>query len=782
MREKEKTSISNESSSNKLKYIAVFINFFCFAVLIYFATKDPLKELSSDKITRESCPDCFQQELLFSRNLREISNKQIKIPQHGFKKLHKAKSDVIHDLIFEVKHKNIEQLEELVNQISDPLNKEKYGKFLTQKEVDDIIGNKEGITAMINYFKNLKLNTPITISHEKMIQFNSPVHAHSIQESINIQPNGEKTEEKKKIMKEKRIAKMKIKRGKKKMKMKMKKKRGVVNFNVQKNVNEDSKKKTEKSTKPSSILTPSTTLTTTKSYPVEELKISNDSSSLSSTDNIDNMGYDYFYYFSSSNSSYNSSSNSTLASSRTSSFSYFRVLNEDTAFSSGFVIVRAPLAAWEEILQTEFFRYSGYTAGNRPIEVHRAKSYILPLEIRSHVRSVLNSIHFPVKIENYLVENSFSNLTSNEENRKLQSLGFVNPGLLNSYYNIDTNNGHGGTSQGIYAGLNERLSLRDLFTFQTRNGIPVQTISRAIGGNVMDNACTVGSCSESNLDIQYLMGVSRTTPTTFYYWGGSDPWLDWITTMASMADPPKVVSISYGSSEHSISSSYINSFNVQALKLSARGVTIVASSGNNGANSASCGYTPQFPASSPYITAVGGTQGPEKGQPEVVCSSITGGTITSGGGFSNKFPAPSWQVNSIMGYFRNTPIQPAGGFNGNGRGYPDVSVLANSYEIITNDSPSYVSGTSAATPVVAGMISLVNAQRIARGKSTLGWINPALYRYASFYIRDITSGNNRCPINKQCCAQGFEASRGWDPVSGLGSIDFSKFRQVFTNI
>ena len=58
----------------------------------------------------------------------------------------------------------------------------------------------------------------------------------------------------------------------------------------------------------------------------------------------------------------------------------------------------------------------------------------------------------------------------------------------------------------------------------------------------------------------------------------------------------------------------LTSFNIEALKLSVRGVTIVASSGDYGVNyKDQCGYFPLFPASSPYVVAVGATMGVENG-------------------------------------------------------------------------------------------------------------------------------------------------------------------------
>ena len=90
-----------------------------------------------------------------------------------------------------------------------------------------------------------------------------------------------------------------------------------------------------------------------------------------------------------------------------------------------------------------------------------------------------------------------------------------------------------------------------------------------------------------------------------------------------------------------------------------------------------------------------------------------------------------------------------------------------------------LSGTSASTPVVAGFISNINAARLTQGKGSVGWINPALYAAANAFVNDITSGNNKCDYNQRCCPQGFDAVPGWDPTTGLGSLDYTKMVSVF---
>jgi tripeptidyl-peptidase I len=81
-----------------------------------------------------------------------------------------------------------------------------------------------------------------------------------------------------------------------------------------------------------------------------------------------------------------------------------------------------------------------------------------------------------------------------------------------------------------------------------------------------------------------------------------------------MVDVPAVVSISYGSMEKDIDPAVLNSFSTEAQKLGLRGVTLIAASGDDGVagftatnNRNLCSYSPFFPASCPYVTAVGGT-------------------------------------------------------------------------------------------------------------------------------------------------------------------------------
>jgi len=139
--------------------------------------------------------------------------------------------------------------------------------------------------------------------------------------------------------------------------------------------------------------------------------------------------------------------------------------------------------------------------------------------------------------------------------------------------------------------------------------------------------------------------------------------------------------------------------------------------------------------------------------------------ITSGGGYS-AYPKPAYQKDHVTKA---------------GRGVPDVSLAGHSYEVFIGGQRALVDGTSASAPAFGGIVSQVNARRIAAGKPPLGFINQVIYASPSAF-NDITSGDNKCGTCQQgtckCCG-GYDAAVGWDAVTGLGSVDFGKFEALF---
>ncbi|EGC36711.1 hypothetical protein DICPUDRAFT_46984 [Dictyostelium purpureum] len=203
-------------------------------------------------------------------------------------------------------------------------------------------------------------------------------------------------------------------------------------------------------------------------------------------------------------------------------------------------------------------------------------------------------------------------------------------------------------------------------------------------------------------------------------------------------------------------------------------------------------FTGEYPTSSPFVTSVGATQFLSRNQnisQEIVCSILEGAKITTGGGFSAFQKQEDYQNEAVKGYLSNNQgsLPPSFSYDPSMRAYPDISFVGHNYNIYasTNNgdldkcpcSNLPVDGTSCSSPALAGLISLINDKLLANGKSPLGFLNPLLYQMAQEYpqaFNDITAGSNRCN-RSYCCKMGWSAAEGWDPVSGLGSIDFQSF-------
>ena len=181
-------------------------------------------------------------------------------------------------------------------------------------------------------------------------------------------------------------------------------------------------------------------------------------------------------------------------------------------------------------------------------------------------------------------------------------------------------------------------------------------------------------------------------------------------------------------------------------------------------------FNPSFPGGCPYVTSVGATQikpGASVTAPEEACETV----IFSGGGFSNVFPLPSYQASAVKSFFANHP-PPYGADRYNNsqttRGFPDISANGANYVVAIDGTFALVYGTSASSPVVGSILTLVNEARFAVGKGSIGFVNPSLYANPGILF-DITEGGNQ-----GCGTPGFSAVTGWDPVTGLGTPNFPK--------
>merc|ERR1712039_27735 len=173
------------------------------------------------------------------------------------------------------------------------------------------------------------------------------------------------------------------------------------------------------------------------------------------------------------------------------------------------------------------------------------------------------------------------------------------------------------------------------------------TVDKIIGGNQQSAGI------EAELDIEYIKGVAPNVPLTVIY-SSQYSLLNWANQINSMSDAPLVHSVSYGNDEVQQSSrEYMLTCNTAFMKAGAKGMSILFASGDQGVCGRSgCGlfmhsrFHPDFPAGSPYITAVGGTdfEGTDIGD-ETAWSG-------SGGGFSDTFAAPAYQAEAVAAYKR----------------------------------------------------------------------------------------------------------------------------------
>ena len=218
---------------------------------------------------------------------------------------------------------------------------------------------------------------------------------------------------------------------------------------------------------------------------------------------------------------------------------------------------------------------------------------------------------------------------------------------------------------------------------------------------------------------------------------------------------PSIISISWGGPENSWTQQSLNALNSACQDASTMGVTVLAAAGDDGSSDGSTNGSPEvdFPASSPFVVACGGTKLTISGTAignEQVWNELSSNEGATGGGVSELFALPTFQQSAKV------PKAP-NGFAG--RGVPDVAGDADpetGYNVVVDGQATVIGGTSAVAPLWAGLFALIN-QSLG---TNVGYVNPLLYAAkAEATFHDITSGNNGS----------YSAGPGWDACTGLGT-------------
>lgn len=311
---------------------------------------------------------------------------------------------------------------------------------------------------------------------------------------------------------------------------------------------------------------------------------------------------------------------------------------------------------------------------------------------------------------------------------------------------------------------------------------------------------------EQHLDVQAVRAMAPDADIA--YWGADDCLAStlYLRVLDAVEAPvtPDVVSLSFGGPEELDTDGDRTLLNRVLVEAASRGVSVFASSGNDGDYSLAGDHHDQTdvatPASSPYITAVGGASIGLDAQNRVAVEAgwevqtrfaQNGGIIPpgflygAGGGESAFYARPSWQRDHIA-------------HAGSGRLVPDVASLADPNTGFTVAVPrdgavSYEAhgGTSLATPMVASMVAIAKARTGVK----VGLAAPFLYSLAgSAAIRDVVPASAGTWYRRDKSTgqlwletlylwdtrpQSLQTSAGWDPVTGIGIPNGTDFLDRF---
>jgi subtilase family serine protease len=435
----------------------------------------------------------------------------------------------------------------------------------------------------------------------------------------------------------------------------------------------------------------------------------------------------------------------------------------------------------------------------------------LPAGIASVVGSVTGLDDF--RLKPHLRVHQVPASTSPKFTSSLTQNNYVAPGDFYTIYDVkpllsSSINGAGITI--AVAGQTD-INLSDVTAFRSAAGLSTNLPTVKLYGNDPGTPLTNGVANdeeEADLDVEWSGAVA---PSASILYVNSTDVFNSLTQIIDNKLAP-IASISYGDCESNQGASTLESFNALFMQANAQGITIVGPGGDSGATdcdyqvtSATQGLAVDFPASSPYVTGVGGTmfnEGtgtyweaasgsdvinsatsyiPENVWNESATDIAAGGYLSAGGGgFSSYFTKPYWQTGTGVpnDFARDVPdLALNAAADHDGYLFCSLGSCVNGFRTASGNL-NVVGGTSASTPAFAAILALVE-QKIG---SSIGNANPVIYALANstYYntdFHDVTVGNNDSPCtagSKNCPSGGsigYSANVGYDQATGWGSVD-----------
>ncbi len=363
------------------------------------------------------------------------------------------------------------------------------------------------------------------------------------------------------------------------------------------------------------------------------------------------------------------------------------------------------------------------------------------------------------------------------------------PSELAAHYNFPSGDGSGQTVGLLEFGGGYFPSDLTEFCKLANIAAPPTVVALSTDGtatNVKD-----GAEGEVMLDIEVVAGVCPKAKIAVYFAQFTEQ--GWITAVDAavhdQTNDPGVLSASWGEAEDTDiwTAAAMTQINETLQEAAQIGVTVCIAAGDDGSSDAvTDGHAHvDFPSASPYVLSVGGTTIPSKeaSSQDIVwregdgLRADNGGS--TGGGVSTVFPRPAWQS-----AIKIQPLNPSAIV---GRCIPDLAANADwnasPYLLCVDGKVQPNGGTSAATPLVAGLLTLINASRATAQR--VGYLTPVLYQtipsangtVGAAGCTDVKSGdNNTASIG------GFSAGPGYDAVSGWGAPNGRNLLQVLSSV